>query len=1303
MKKNHFFIKTFLIIFIFSGIPHLTAAQNAYQNTYPIAAYLLDYAKKLYEQEDFENARHEFSKLLIIDPDNKEAKEYLKKMGLDTGLYRSAGRLGLQEGSVYRENLSLRQQNKQLQEAVKNLREELSRNAAQIDSLREELRRQRQNTASRLSEYSGKVSALENLLAAKNQALANLHEELRIKRIEGDLRLADGERRLNAELSNSGQLNARLEEYAQSIGGLEDALSSKERELAALNDELESYRQSSQKWEFIKESQLQDKAYALEKLRDEFDSLQRRFAQAEKEILEKDSRLAEFEAKIYGLKSALQEKEIEIAGLSGSLKSRKEEWESSLLAKDNELARQYSEAQGKANKVEELNNELSSISTQLDQSEKAIREKDRGLAELETRLKALKSALQEKEIEIAGLGQQMNSQKTDLDGRLSQKDSEISGLLRELEIKGAQIREFQQKMDELKDALQAQELEIAVLKREFDLEQQAADKRFSEKEDELAAKYADIEELNLRLSAANDSLVHAEKEKLDKDSWIEHLENKMKNLEDASSGQLAKYLEKLNSLEDSLKAKDRELVDLNEGFELRSRQLQEELSAREAELAQKSAELEMSNDQLASRDAQIARREEENTIQVAEVSRLQEKIKQIELESSRQLGEYLDKLNGLEDSLKAKVEELSSLSREFDSHKQKLAEQLSGKDEQLAQQAFQISGLDKELVAARGYLAETEQAKADKDRQIKEFEVKIKEAANAAAAESEGYKNFIAALEEEANKKEQALGSLNVELDSAKKEFSGFLSAKDQELAQRNSEIDKLNLQVKEYENTLRNLEGSLFEKEKQLAKLQEQLKSSGEQYAGQLTAKEGELAEKVSQIKEINSQIAELNDKLAAAEGALSGKDRVFSDLESALNSQNQEFSDQLSAKEKQLQEQSLKIGELNNMLKESQDKVSALVNSLAGKEQETNELKGRLESDKEELGKHLSVREEELSKDAAKINELSRQLEEYKNLLNTTEDFLSAKDQALTDLNNQFEALKAEFQEQLAVSDRELKEKDTRIEDLNNQLDLSMEQLSQAEAQKAETDARIAVLEEKIREQEAALGGQIAEYEDRLNSLKESIQAKEKELQDTSRKVEELLRQKEELEAEANQQILSLQETMDKLQKSLRSEINDYKAKLEMAERGIVVTVLTDIAFDSGKADVLAEGTKILDKISGVLKDVSPDNHIVIEGHTDNVPIRYSGWKSNWELSSARALSVVHHLIDKGGLNAERFSANGYGEYRPIVDNSTEAGKRQNRRVEIVIQPPKIIKIKSEEVPSIEDNTGAGIQTPAPETISF
>lgn len=122
---------------------------------------------------------------------------------------------------------------------------------------------------------------------------------------------------------------------------------------------------------------------------------------------------------------------------------------------------------------------------------------------------------------------------------------------------------------------------------------------------------------------------------------------------------------------------------------------------------------------------------------------------------------------------------------------------------------------------------------------------------------------------------------------------------------------------------------------------------------------------------------------------------------------------------------------------------------------------------------------------------------------------------------------------------------------------------------------------------------------------------------------------------------------------------------------ERGIVIRVLDKAFFDEGKAE-LKEGAKsALDKIVPIIKDV--ENHIRIEGHTDNVPINTTEFKSNWELSVRRATEVVRYFIEKRGLPPERISATGYAEYRPITQNNSPKNRALNRRIEIIIAKSK------------------------------
>ncbi len=170
-----------------------------------------------------------------------------------------------------------------------------------------------------------------------------------------------------------------------------------------------------------------------------------------------------------------------------------------------------------------------------------------------------------------------------------------------------------------------------------------------------------------------------------------------------------------------------------------------------------------------------------------------------------------------------------------------------------------------------------------------------------------------------------------------------------------------------------------------------------------------------------------------------------------------------------------------------------------------------------------------------------------------------------------------------------------------------------------------------------------------------------------------------------ELSSQLDELSRSKSLLEQKLGAEINDKQIKLQMMEKGLVITVVGDLLFDSGKAKIRSEAYPLLDKVSSVLKDNMRQFNVGIEGHTDNAPIKHSGWKSNWELSTARALSVLHYLVKDQGISPERLSAIGYGEYRPVDSNETKDGRKQNRRVEIVILP-NVTKVKGDSSASPE-----------------
>lgn len=145
-----------------------------------------------------------------------------------------------------------------------------------------------------------------------------------------------------------------------------------------------------------------------------------------------------------------------------------------------------------------------------------------------------------------------------------------------------------------------------------------------------------------------------------------------------------------------------------------------------------------------------------------------------------------------------------------------------------------------------------------------------------------------------------------------------------------------------------------------------------------------------------------------------------------------------------------------------------------------------------------------------------------------------------------------------------------------------------------------------------------------------------------------------------------IELNQLKEKLTKYVKENGLDAVITLQDTKRGVEISLKDVILFDPGKAELKSSSFKTLNVLVGLAKTV--DNPISIEGHTDNVPIKNAAYDSNWELSSARAVSVLHHFESKK-IAKKRLQFVGYGEYQPIYPNDTKAHKQANRRVNIVI----------------------------------
>jgi len=248
----------------------------------------------------------------------------------------------------------------------------------------------------------------------------------------------------------------------------------------------------------------------------------------------------------------------------------------------------------------------------------------------------------------------------------------------------------------------------------------------------------------------------------------------------------------------------------------------------------------------------------------------------------------------------------------------------------------------------------------------------------------------------------------------------------------------------------------------------------------------------------------------------------------------------------------------------------------------------------------------------------------------------------------------------------------------DLSKERDDLKKRIQDALAQVADLSGRLGQAEGKVkgltteRDQYArllndstALVGQLKERLEKLGQNVDKLSTERGQLQagltDAKARLEELRKQK--AAAEARLQIF--RNLVDKL----RAMIDAGQLKVITREGRMLIALPDDVLFDSGKAEVKPQGQEALAKVAQVLSTIA-ERRFLVAGHTDNVPIRSGRYRSNWDLSAARAIEVTLFLVAKG-MKPQALAAAGFGEFDPIAQNDTPEHRTQNRRIEIVLQP--------------------------------
>ena len=430
-----------------------------------------------------------------------------------------------------------------------------------------------------------------------------------------------------------------------------------------------------------------------------------------------------------------------------------------------------------------------------------------------------------------------------------------------------------------------------------------------------------------------------------------------------------------------------------------------------------------------------------------------------------------------------------------------------------------------------------------------------------------------------------------------------------------NQELDNANFKLLESEKSLKSTIAELNEKNKNLVAINDSL-----------GLEEGGIEEQLLAIKNKNEQLLNLNDELEKTNIELSLRDEELQNQNEKLLRLNDELEKtnvELSLRDEELQSQISQYQELMNDLLEIND-------SLGLKDASLNEQLDAIRFKNEELAR---LNKDLIQKDSTIFN-LRGKISELNNVLSLSEDKQKQQLEKLELLQSQIVSLEQENQTQ----------KETSLEEIKNM-----------EIQASKTLEQVEILSNQI----DTLQKEIALLNDALEASESQALIKDLEIEVLGEKLNKALTSK----------VFELQKYRSEFFGKLQSILGDRKDIKIVGDRFIFES---ELLFDSASADLQLSGKEKLSEIGLTLKETTNDIPsdidwiIMVEGHTDKKPIQTIRYPSNWELSSARANTVLKLLLDLG-FPPNRLASAGYGEFFPISDGETESDLQQNRRIEL------------------------------------
>ena len=532
-----------------------------------------------------------------------------------------------------------------------------------------------------------------------------------------------------------------------------------------------------------------------------------------------------------------------------------------------------------------------------------------------------------------------------------------------------------------------------------------------------------------------------------------------------------------------------------------------------------------------------------------------------------------------------------------------------------------------------------------RDKALQDLRVQINELSKILVIETQDKEKALSSLSQTQEQLEESQSSLKLEQlqseqlqeDIAKKRSEIFVQ--EQNILALSDQISSLLKELRIVANALETYEGqkiTLLETEglgerinKALTSRIDQLKTLNEELDNtnlKLLNSEKSLKDTINELNEKNKNLLSINESLGIEEGgieeqllAIKNKNEELIELNNELEKTNI----QLSLRDEELQTQIAQYQELTNDLLKIND-------SLGLKDASLKDQLNAIRFKNEELAK---LNNDLIQKDST-IFSLRGKISELNNILSLSEDKQQAQLQKLELLQNQITLLEQESQTQKEISLNEIKKMETQSS--------------------------------KTLEQVEILSNQIDTLQQEIVLLNSALEASERDTQIKDLEIEVL---GEKLNKALTSKVFELQKYRSEFFGKLQSILGDREDIKIVGDRFIFES---ELLFESASDDLEISGKQKLSEIGLTLKETTnqiPDDIdwiIMVEGHTDKRPIKTTQFPSNWELSTARANSVLKLLLDLG-FSPNRLAAAGYGEFYPISDGETDSDFQQNRRIEL------------------------------------